>query len=204
MTQSFTVSASGAGFPQTSVLDNFNRPNGRLGSNWSGATATSQYVLKNDQVEPDGSLPIYWNPSPYGVNQEAFVTLSKVDPNGQEQDLMLKVQGGPNGIDYSKGVIEVDYLAQSHAVRLSTLRPNSGWFDYPTVSATFQAGDQFGARAYSTGEVRIYRNRQQIASIMMKSADRAFFDGRGGYIGLWFVSSRGSVFDDFGGGTFAP
>jgi hypothetical protein len=36
---------------------------------------------------------IYWQPDSFGVDQEAFVTLVKIDPIGAKQGLLLKAQG---------------------------------------------------------------------------------------------------------------
>ena len=110
-------------------------------------------------MEPDGSLPIYWNKTPFGVNQEAFVTLETLDPDGVENGLLLKVQTSSAGaINYKKGVIEVWYNPSKHAVRVSTLLPNKPWKDYPATPVEFKAGDKFGASALADGTVYIYQN----------------------------------------------
>lgn len=158
-------------------------------------------------MEPDGTLPIYWNVTSFGVSQEAFVTLKTVDAAGVEQDLLLKVQKGPNATapDYSKGVIEVDYLAQTKKVRVAALRPNKSWTNYPPITAEFKNGDQLGARVYGTGPnagmVYIYRTGKEVGKVKLNDADQAFFNTKGGHIGLWFISSRNAYFDDFGGGN---
>ena len=76
-------------FPTTAILDDFNRSNGSLGSNWKGSKGA--YRIVNNQVDVRKDGPIYWK-NAFGVNQEAYVTLTTVDPKGGEQDLLLKVQ----------------------------------------------------------------------------------------------------------------
>lgn len=184
-------------FPTTSILDDFNRPNGVLGSNWNGFTGS--YRIVGNQVDVRRNGPIYWKDA-FGVDQEAFVTLSTVDLAGGEQDLLLKVQGqyGPN---WGEGVIEALYDAGSNTVTVWTFRLDTlQWYSYAPIAVTFADGDQFGARALSTGEVVIYKNGIEVGYVTLNAADQAFFNSKGGYIGLWFIDARDAFLDDFGGG----
>ncbi len=187
-------------FPAAAILDNFNRPNGSLGSNWKGAASAYRILGSQVDVRRDGA--IYWK-NPFGVNQEVFVTLTNVDAAGIEQDLLLKVQGqyGPN---WGEGVIELQYNAASHTVTVWTFRPDTlAWQSYGSIPVTFANGDQFGARALSNGEVVLYKNGIEIGYITLDAADQAFFNPKGGYIGLWFINASNAFFDDFGGGNIA-
>lgn len=184
-------------FPTTSILDNFNRSASVLGSNWKGVTGSYRIVSNQVDVRRDG--PIYWK-NAFGIAQEAFVTLSAVDVAGREQNLLLKVQGqyGPN---WGEGAIEALYNASSNTVTVWTFRPDTlTWYSYAPIAVTFADGDQFGARALSNGEVVIYKNGIEVGYATLNAADQAFFNGRGGYIGLWFIDARNAFFDDFGGG----
>ena len=189
----------------TGVLDNFNRADGGVGTNWSGLTGTRYYRIASQRVDVGNGGAIYWRSgNAPGVNQEAFVTLTTVDPNGSEHGLLLKVQGGANP-GWSKGVIEVIYDATANAgagaVRVETYKPSSGWYVYPSGNVTYQSGDQFGARVLAAGDVWIYRNCAVVARVTLTSADQAFFNTKGGRIGLWFSNAAGAFFDDLGGGT---
>ncbi|BBL77289.1 hypothetical protein [Methylomagnum ishizawai] len=149
--------------------------------------------------------PIYWKPNRFGVDERASVTLSRVNPGGFEHGLVLKAQS----TDYRRGVVNVDYRARERAVLVSTLLPNGRWKDYPLLrSQVFRNGDRLGASVYGTGPragtVRVYRNGGEIGAVALDRADRAFFDPRGGYVGLWFGDAAGAEFDDFGGGNAAP
>jgi len=188
------------------ALDDFNRPNGKLGSNWSRSTGLDYYKIVNNQVTVRLGGPIYWKPTSFGTNQEAFVTLTTVNPNGFEHGLTLKAQSGPNAINYRRGVINVDYRAQDNAVLVSTYRPNRRWKEYPAIpSVTFNNGDKLTARVYgegpNAGTVHVYKNGAEIGSVTLSNADQAFFNSRGGNIGLWFDNASGATFDNFGGGT---
>lgn len=186
-----------APFPTTLSLDNFDRPNGSLGANWKGSSGA--YRIVNNQVDVRKDGPIYWKDA-FGVNQEAYVTLTIVDPKGWEQDLLLKVQDvyGPN---WGDGVIEVLYSARRNSVTVWTFRPDTlRWFKYPVIPASFVDGDQFGAQALASGDVVVIKNGEEIGRVTMNAADQSFFNPRGGNIGLWFIGARNAYFDDFGGG----
>ncbi len=185
-------------FPTTSVLDNFNRPNGVLGSNWKGTS--SSYRIVGNQVDVRRNGATYWKDA-FGVNQEAFVTLSSVDLAGKEQNLLLKVQGqyGPN---WGEGVIEALYDATTNTVTIWTFRLDTlKWYSYAPITVSFANGDQFGARALSSGEVIIYKNGIEVGYVILNAADQAFFNPKGGYVGLWFIDADNAFFDDFGGGS---
>jgi hypothetical protein len=70
------------------VLDDFNRSDGAVGGNWSGAVGN--YQISSSQLGVIGDSDLYWNANAFGANQEAFVTLSQVDPNASEIDVVRK------------------------------------------------------------------------------------------------------------------
>ena len=133
----------------------------------------------------------------------SFVTLSTIDSKSQSQGLLLKVQSGsiPNA-----GAISVTYDAKAKAVRVSTLRlgQNGAWTLYPSQTATFANGDVLGARAKADGTVQIYKNGTLVTTITLNGADQAFFNSKGGKIGIWTAAAPNAILDDFGGGTAAP
>ena len=186
-------------FPGTSILDNFNRPASALGPNWRGSISAYK-IVDNQMVDVRYSGPVYWR-NAFGVDQEVFVTLTNVDEDGLEQNLLLKAQGAvvPN---WGAGVIEVLYDANTDTVTVMTFRPDTlAWYGYSPISVTFNDGDQFGARALSNGLVLIYKNGVEVGSVTLDAADQAFFNPRGGRIGLWFINANDALFDNFGGGN---
>jgi hypothetical protein len=190
-------------FPESPTLDHFNYPHGKLGPNWSGNNDARSYKVVDNEVHVGNGGAIYWSPSSFGPDQEAFVTLTTVDPTAREQDLLLKVQGDP--AKYTRGEIEVLYDARAHAVRVETLLPrHSSWTQYSKIPVTFQDGDQMGGRVYSTGKIHIYRNHHLIGEVTLNADDQKFFNHNGGSIGLWFDAAPNAVFDDFGGGSITP
>jgi len=179
------------------VLDNFDRLDGSLGADWLGYK--NAYRILNNQVDVRRDGTIYWEDA-FGVNQQAAITLATVDTEGFEQDLLLKVQGeyGPN---WGEGVIEVLYSAQEGTATVCTFRPDTlDWFGYPSIPVVFADGDQFGAQALVSGDVVILQNGIEIGRVTLNAADQAFFNPKGGHIGLWFINAKNAFLDDFSGG----
>lgn len=202
-----TTSAAGASscfpvapvFPAGGVLDTFNRANGAVGARWSIATSTLSYRIAGNRMDVMLGGPILWQPIAFGPSQEAFVTLAAVDTNSLSQGVLLKVQTGgvPNA-----GAISVLYDALAQRVRVSTLRTSMPvWQPYPAIAATLVNGDQLGARALANGTVEVYKNGTRLATVTLSSSDQAFFNGKGGRIGLWTLAAANAFFDDFGGGS---
>jgi DNA-binding beta-propeller fold protein YncE len=191
-------------FPRTSVLDNFNRANGALGGRWSGADAAGYRILAQ-QADVQSGGRAYWQAQNFGVNQEAFMRLAKIDADSQTQGLTLKVQGGSATVqpDITLGAIEVRYNAVGGTVHVVTYLPRATRATiYPAITQRFAAGDQLGARVRANGTVEIYRNGTRIGTRTLSSADQAFFNHNGGRIGLRFnTTADDAVVDDFGGGN---
>jgi len=187
--------------PPTAVLDNFNRANGKVGSNWALATGTGSYRIAGNRLDVQLGGALIWKPTAFGTTQEAFVTLSTIDARSLSQGVILKAQSPSRT---GSGLIIVVYDARSGAVRVSTLRSNRlTWTNYGNTKVTFASGDQLGARALSNGTVEVYKNGTLITSVTLTAADQTFFNNRGGRIGLWTLVAPNAFLDDFGGGTVA-
>lgn len=184
-------------FPSTLVLDDFNRPDGPMGMNWSGNTFG--YNISSNQLHADYSgsnSDIYWSNEPFGADQEVYVTITRVDANGGEQDLLLKVQ---SNITWGDGVVEVLYDAMNQRVQVWTYEWPQEWVQHGAdIPVTFVDGDTLGARALANGTVELYRNGELLATRDITSWSH-YADG--GYIGLWFIGAEDAILDDFGGGT---
>jgi len=178
------------------VLDNFNRANGAIGSNWAGTA--SGYSIVSNQMDVGAGDAVFWQASSFGANQEVFITLATLDPAGAEQDLLLKSQSANT---WSNGALEVYYDAASHRAQVWTYTSAQGWVQRGAdLAVTLANGDRFGARARSNGAVEVYRN-----GVLLGTRDVTAWPlyANGGYIGLWFADAANSVLDDFGGGTWS-
>ena len=81
MMRPYSIDAT-AGFPRTPVLDNFNRPNGKIDSGWKGEVAS--YAIANQAAKVLYAGTIFWNPQIFGPNQEAYFTFTKVSSVAKE------------------------------------------------------------------------------------------------------------------------
>jgi len=184
-------------FPLTSILDNFNRANGSIGSNWYGNTAG--YNISANQLlvkSKNANLDIYWNTASFGPDQEAYFTFSSLSTTSVDQDLILKSQ---YVYGWAYGLIDVQYEASANRVVVWTYDHNQSWVQYGAdIPVTFVNGDQFGARALSNGTLEVYRNGVLIAT---RDISAWPYNASGGYIGLWFGNAKDARIDDFGGGN---
>lgn len=184
----------GGGFPSASILDNFNRANGGMGSNWGGATAG--YAISSNQLRVPSGGDVYWKTSNFGSNQEVFVKLANMDNSAQEVGLLLKAQSSSA---YDNGVLKIQYDPAQNVVRVWTFTNAQGWVQRGTdMPISFSTGDRFGARATAGGLVQVFRN-----STLVGSADVTEwpFYTAGGYIGLWMINVDSTLLDDLGGGN---
>ncbi len=199
-----------AGFPRTPVLDNFNRPNGKIDSGWRGTVGS--FAISNQEARPVGNVgttaAIYWNPTDFGPNQEAYFTFTRVSIAAKEQDLILKLTGG-NPTSGNAQMIEAWYDAPNSTVHVETRDRVQGWIRQANFTGiTFMTGDQFGARALADGMVIVFKNGVAIGSTFVTSGPKpwpANLVRGGGKIGVWFMGDFSAPnearFDNFGGGN---
>ena len=181
-------------FPSTGVVDTFERPDGPLGSSWSGATAG--YSIVGGRLDVGTSEDIYRNAVAFGPDQEAYVTFTAIDPNGTELGLILKAQSTSG---WGPGLIEVFYAPTSKTIQVWTYHSTQGWLQRgASLSVALQNGDLFGPRARSNGQVEVYRNSALLAT---RDLTGWSYYGGGGGIGLFMLNASNTVLDDFGGGT---
>jgi len=185
--QEFTVAVP------TTLLDDFSRPNGKLGGNWGGLTGG--YAIANQQV--DANLiggPIYWKQS-FGASQEAAMTLTKLDSRGL-QGLFLK--GNADHLRLS--AIAVMYDPSRRRVLVEAKEYGKLPKTVGTFPATLKAGDRLGAQALANGTVRVTVN----GALVGTASAGTFFVNRGGHVGALYLLAGNGMFDDFGGGSLSP
>jgi hypothetical protein len=173
-------------------IDSFSssdHPDGALGNAWSGDTSTANYQVANDQLDVGAGGPIYWQGQVFGPDQQASITFVRVDPSNLKQALLLKVQGE----DWTGGVIAVSYDSAGRKLSIETYTPGTNWIMLAAFDVTLKDGDRLGGRAEADGTVRAYINDVEIGS----ANAGAFFEHKGGRIGMWFVNAEETVLDDF-------
>jgi IPT/TIG domain len=148
----------------SAVLDNFNRFNAtNLGPNWTYALASPPAGIAANTAQGQRVGTASWRPAaPLGPNQEAGFTMSRSPTGVTSVGLVLKASGFAGGMPAR--FVEVRYAAGTVDVRTSQ---SFGIFfaTHGSFPMTLAAGDQFRARALSTGDVEVYRNNVLVASV---------------------------------------
>jgi hypothetical protein len=120
-------------YKQGSILDDFNRANGSVGSNWIGNT--SKFAIDNQQLKLTTTNDwgyLVWKNTYFGPEQEAYLTVTQIDAGSEAIDLFLKAQINIAGtID----VIDVWYDPSSHTVEIGTYDAVNGWFPWRKIMA---------------------------------------------------------------------
>ena len=99
-------------FPESSILDNFNRGDEGppLSANWTeaGYAAAGLKVDTNEAApETAGSCIEYWNPATFGPACECYVTYSKVIPVGSKCGVLTRLQS-PDTAETDGYILEAD------------------------------------------------------------------------------------------------
>jgi 3',5'-cyclic AMP phosphodiesterase CpdA len=182
-----------SGFPTKGVLDAFNRNDPTIGKNWS--IDRSGFKLANNQLSVKSGGMIFWKPTSFGSDQEAYVTFVNVDTAASNMDLLLKSQTSSG----KKSFLEVSYNPVKNIIKILSYTSAKGYVQCGTdIPVTFTNGDQLGARATSDGKITVFKNGISLSTCDVISwPDYA----RGGYLGLLAWGAPNATFDDFGGGS---
>jgi hypothetical protein len=197
------IAAAGAGlFPAVGVLDNFNRANGALGSNWT--SQQNGYGIASNRLRAvngtSSTVPIRWATS-FGPSQQAQFTFVKPSGSASQQGVVLKHRSGS-----MIGVV----VLPGQRVRVVTTATSQGTVNRLTIdNVTFASGDTLGAEALADGTVNVYRNGQRIGSVSVRAGTtpwpQSLVTG-GGNVGVLVVGAQtnttnDAVIDDFRGGS---
>lgn len=184
-------------FPITSILDNFNRANGPIGSNWTDGSSTPTIVSNECSISAVENVNKVWNPNVMGVEQEVYFTITDITVGDGDTtiSLLLKNQSisSPN-LDYI--ILRYSHLA-SQVDFFYFL--GGGFNNGGNTSVSFANGDQIGATIIGS-DISLYKNGTLVQTW---DASGYTFIGDTGYIGFRYNIISGDSFkiDDFGGGT---
>lgn len=185
------------GFPTTSVLDDFGRPNGSpidATHPWlrSGALA----IIDASALSIPGAGDALWDAA-FGPTQEVFVRAPNASWPSQFL-LHMKCQGtNPASAHVS---VFYDAAAAGDKLVVESYDPATGYVTHGALNATLAAGDVLGARARSDGQMEVYRNGALVGAVNYASWPFAASGGRIG-VGWWGANASAFRADDFGGGT---
>jgi len=202
-----------AAFPTTGILDNFDRADGTTLNGpglptWSDwGSDLSRYQILDSAVDVVNGGRLRWL-TPFGANQEAYLTFTSAPVPGEIVALMLKLTGGT--VFSNQALIQVLYDPGAGTVRIRTKVPGSGFVTQATIAASLGSGDGLGVRARSGGLVTVY---QAVSGVWQSIGQRnvtvggsgwpTAYAAGGGSIGLEFSGAALPIvagFDNFGGG----
>jgi hypothetical protein len=183
---------AGDRFPRTPLLDDFNRPDGQLAATWIGNRSSFAIVDQALTYAAGACSPVLWQ-SAFGAEQEVFATLSAVNNQAAEMNLVLKAQ---EVVECE--LIEILYSPARRRVEVHYCHEGA-WEELDGIAATLEAGDRLGGRYLSDGHVHVYVNGVRAAIFDVSAYPHK---AAGGRIGVNCVGpADGSMaWDDFGGG----
>lgn len=185
-------------FPTTSVLDDFNRPDGPLGVNWTNgirAGAPDTVVINTNKANTDTGLgTAWWNAASFGPSSEVFATESVAD-DGFALYTNLQSPGTGAADGYCFRSILGTNTGRIQRMDDDSLTTLGATFAYDTIAA----GDSFGGENLS-GSLSFYQ--QHSAGAWTAYANRTDTTYAGGFIGLEVGEPvSGGFWDNFGGGS---
>ena len=198
-TYTWTVTAQqGVIPPTTAVLDNFNRANGPVGSNWAlikSSGFTGMNVSGNTAVDASTTVYAfnYWNAASFGPDAEAYVTVANY--SGDTVRVGARVTGGTNYSGY--------FVSVSATGAWSIIRIDNGGSPVTLASGATQqisTGDRIAIRIIGSVVTALHYTAgggwgQVLSYDTASDAVRYTAAGR---LALEF---RAGAFDDFGGGS---
>jgi hypothetical protein len=179
--------------PSTKILDDFNRPDGILGGNWSGdigigAISSNQLAV----VQGSGSWGQLLYTTQLCADQEAYVTIKTIDPAADFVIVQLKMQNLKDCDQIEVGWSRVDNLMEVGVCS------GSSWSQVgASYPLTLKPGDVFGGRARANGQLEVYVNGNLLQTYDVTAWP---YYANSGFPGLEFEVGNGTWrADDFGG-----
>jgi hypothetical protein len=175
-------------FPTTPILDNFNRADGPVGSNWTTVTGLSTPTIVSNQVaSPSSFAAAYWNPTTFASPLEIHATI----PVWSHQFDLGYCLTNPGTPATTSGYVFTGFGGQGAMLLLrydNGVSTNLGGFIGDPVS-----GDRFGIRLVG-GVHTLFKNGNAMVSI----ADSTYTSGNFSLT----IGNTTDRFDDYGGGPF--
>lgn len=186
------VATTGAGFPTTVILDDFERPDGPLAGAWVGSTSGLR-IVGGALTQTSTSSYAIWDGRVLAPDQEVYARFDAVTDSA-EHSLLLKVQGRT----WQDGTIQVNYHTKYRGAIVLTYDRASGWkrIGGPYLM-NLGPGDRLGGRAFANGVVEVYRNATRVGSTNVGTWP---FAAAGGRAGMILTRATATRMAEFGGG----
>ncbi|HET6509159.1 MAG TPA: hypothetical protein VFG42_20355, partial [Baekduia sp.] len=161
-----TVGPSGGGSsswsaPTTSVLDNFNRADGGLGSNWTNLTGTSAGAIASNQAKINGTSYGYewWNAASFTGAGEVYMTVPAVSTTTNDQ-LYLDIVSGWSTGSLNGYELTLARGTTNDTVQISKYTNNSetSLGSAQTMTGHLAAGDKIALTREAGGLLKVWRS----------------------------------------------
>jgi hypothetical protein len=192
-------------FPTTPVLDNFNRADGAIGSNWSNdpvaGGATPAVIASNQLQAPSGGYAeMWWNAASFTGNIEVFATVA-AKATTASAGVYISVGQYPSSTASTWDSYELAFLGDTNMWRIQRKTNDAATTIAGPTAGTLNAGDKFGL-AVNNGVLTGYRYDGTSWSAVISATDATHTFENGAYLSF-ATFDTGSVnrLDDFGGGA---
>jgi hypothetical protein len=191
-------------FPQTAVLDDFNR--GAIGANWNTPWTTGSpiTIVANQLASSVANFTDgMYNPASFSGSVECYITVATIDlaASGSEQVLLYAV----DSLAFATAVgYALEFHANGTAPKLYRRAAGTNTATaLATVALTVANGDQVGMRIKRGASVvvEIYKNGTLVQSITDPSPPA--FGSNALFFGVEVGASTTIKCDSFGGGTYS-
>lgn len=191
-------------FPTTPLLDNFQRANGGLGSNWNDYSGDPLSILSQQVYNSGGGISprsgASWVPTSFGLNQEAWLHMATKASNVDQGVMLRWDQGAGNGyfVTY-RGVSNIIYRISGNV--------------FTQVGAAFNLTNFVSGDAYWGGQVEADGSAAVITAYFWKTGLGVWaasfvdptppaFNASSAKVGMFLdKNAASSRIDQFGGGN---
>jgi len=201
--------ANATTLPYAVASDNFNRPNGPLGSNWSKPIiSTNNLVVVNDQVGvdvEDSHNFAFWSANSFSNNQYSQITLSSI---GAWTGVILRGDGALDSVwtnPPSSSQFYIGFVFGPNDYRIYHFINNGYYSESVGSTETWQTNDVLRLEISGTVEplVTMYRNGKPVLVWLVADAADVKNGGSPG-IGIYSPTGEPLTADNWEGGNLKP
>ncbi len=182
------------------MLDNFNRANGPVGSNWtdihagSFSTMNIQNSVAVDPASASGYAWNYWNASTFGPDVEAYTTIATYSGN---DTLRIGARVSVTSSTYNGYFVSIAATGTWSILRITSGTPTT--LATGSVTDPVSSGDQIGIRIVGSVITALHKTAANgwVAVLTYNTAHDATRYTAAGFLSTEF---RTSTIDQFGGG----
>lgn len=182
-------------FPVTSVLDNFNRADGVIGSNWSNPWLSglgSGGCNIGSNTAGCGGENSYWNVATFGPRTEVYVKI--VSPNSGSFPILAWRITSPGA---NPNCYFVEHISSSGVFQIFRRSSSTNTQLGADITQTLSNGDSFGI-SHDADLITLYYDAGSTGTWVSLGTRSDNTNSGAGYIGMYGSDAH---FDNFGGGT---